>query len=83
MVDSIKTLAQVDEAQKRYLSSVDGTKDVIGDDCQGGFGGITGTEAMLSREEDMIGGEVVIQLTLNDAFNHFADDVNDGKWVVV
>ena len=83
MVDSIETLAQVDEAKKRYLSSLDGTKDVIGDDCQGGFGGMAGTEAMLSREEDMIGGEVVIQLTPNDAFNNFADDGNDGKWAVV
>ena len=55
VVDDIETLAQVHEAQKRYFPSVDGTKDVIGDDCQGGFGGMAGTEAMLSGGEEMIG----------------------------
>ena len=40
-------------------------------------------ESVLTRREEMVGGEILVELPVNRALDYFGDDRDQGNWTVV
>ena len=54
MINHIEALAEVEQAQQRYFTTVVGGKDAVRDGRQRGFRRMTGTEAVLTWGKEVI-----------------------------
>ena len=80
MIDDIKAFTEIKQAEERDLILIVSQKNAVRNGNQCRFGGMAGAEAVLGVREEVVGDEIVVQLTLYNTLYDLGYHGDNGYW---